>query len=86
MCLPITFPRQPGASSRSGDACTLFHLLEISSVDEMKTYKPAPVAYEIAVKKTGVDKGNIGFISANFWDSAGAKAFGLRKPRRRFRR
>jgi 2-haloacid dehalogenase len=36
------------------------------------------VVYELAVKKTGVDKGNIGFISSNFWDSAGAKAFGLR--------
>jgi 2-haloacid dehalogenase len=50
----------------------------IISVDEVRTYKPAPVVYELAVKKTGVDKGNIGFISSNFWDSAGAKAFGLR--------
>ena len=50
----------------------------IISVDEVKTYKPAPVVYELAVKKTGVDKGNIGFISANFWDSAAAKAFGVR--------
>jgi hypothetical protein len=64
--LPITFPRQPGASSRSGDACTLFHLLEIISVDEVKTYKPAPVVYELAVKKTGVDKGNIGFYFREF--------------------
>jgi 2-haloacid dehalogenase len=43
----------------------------IISVDEVKTYKPAPVVYELAVQKTGIDKGNIGFISANFWDSAG---------------
>ena len=50
----------------------------IISVDEVKTYKPAPVVYELAVKKTGVDKGSIGFVSANFWDGAGAKAFGLR--------
>jgi 2-haloacid dehalogenase len=50
----------------------------IISVDEVKIFKPAPVVYELAVKKTGVDKGNIGFISANFWDSAGAKACGLR--------
>lgn len=50
----------------------------VISVDEVKTYKPAPVAYELAVKKTGVDKGSIGFVSANFWDGAGAKAFGLR--------
>jgi 2-haloacid dehalogenase len=50
----------------------------IISVDEVKTYKPAPVVYELAVKKLGVSKENIGFVSANFWDGAGAKVFGLR--------
>lgn len=50
----------------------------IISVDEVKIFKPAPVVYELAVKKTGVDKGHIGFVSSNFWDDAGAKAFGLR--------
>lgn len=50
----------------------------ILSVDEVKTYKPAPVVYQLAVKKLGVDKGEIGFVSSNFWDIAGAKAFGLR--------
>jgi 2-haloacid dehalogenase len=50
----------------------------IISVDEVKTYKPAPAVYELVVKKTSVDKGNIGFVSVNFWDGAGAKAFGLR--------
>jgi 2-haloacid dehalogenase len=50
----------------------------IVSVDEVKTYKPAAVGYELAVKKTGLDKGNISFISTNFWDSVGAKAFGFR--------
>jgi 2-haloacid dehalogenase len=47
----------------------------VISADEVKTYKPAPVAYELAVKKTGVDKGSIGFVSANFWDGAGAKVW-----------
>ena len=50
----------------------------IIRVDEVKTYKPASAVYELVVKKPGVDKGNIGFVSANFWDGAGAKAFGLR--------
>jgi 2-haloacid dehalogenase len=50
----------------------------IISVDEVKIFKPAPVVYELAVKKTGVDKDHIGFVSSNFWDDAGAKAFGLR--------
>jgi 2-haloacid dehalogenase len=26
----------------------------------------------------GLDKDNIGFVSSNFWDDAGAKAFGFR--------
>jgi 2-haloacid dehalogenase len=50
----------------------------IISVDEVRTYKPAPAVYELVMKKTSVDKGNIDFVSANFWDGAGAKAFGLR--------
>ena len=50
----------------------------IISVDEVRTYKPAPAVYELVTEKTSVDKGNIGFVSANFWDADGAKAFGLR--------
>jgi 2-haloacid dehalogenase len=50
----------------------------IISVDEVKIFKPAPAVYELAVKKTGADKSHIGFVSSNFWDDAGAKAFGLR--------
>jgi len=50
----------------------------IISIDEVKIFKPSPVVYELAVKRLGVEKGNIGFVSSNFWDDAGAKAFGLR--------
>ncbi len=50
----------------------------IISVDEVKIFKPSPVVYELAVKKLGFEKGNIGFVSSNFWDDAGAKAYGLR--------
>jgi 2-haloacid dehalogenase len=49
----------------------------VISVDEVKIFKPAPVVYELAVKMTGVDKSQIGFVSSNFWDAAGAKAFGF---------
>jgi 2-haloacid dehalogenase len=48
------------------------------SVDEVRIYKPAPAVYQLAVKTIGVEKGNIGFISSNFWDNAGAKTFGFR--------
>jgi 2-haloacid dehalogenase len=50
----------------------------VISVDEVKIYKPSPVVYELAVKKLGVEKGNIGFVSSNFWDDAGSKNFGFR--------
>jgi 2-haloacid dehalogenase len=51
---------------------------QILSADEAKTYKPNPAVYELAVGKLGLDKGKIGFVSSNFWDVAGAKAFGFR--------
>jgi len=50
----------------------------VISADEVKIYKPAPAVYQLAVKKLGVERPNIGFVSSNFWDSAGAKTFGFR--------
>ena len=47
------------------------------SVDSAKTYKPSPRAYELGVKKTGLAKATIGFVSSNSWDIAGAAAFGF---------
>lgn len=50
----------------------------VISVDEVRTYKPSPSAYQLAVKKLSVEKGEIGFVSSNFFDVAGAKTFGFR--------
>lgn len=50
----------------------------VISVDDVKTYKPSPSAYQLAVKKTGVPAASIWFVSSNFFDVAGAKAFGFR--------
>ena len=47
------------------------------SVDEAKIYKPSPRVYRLAPQKLRVSTNAIGFISANFWDIAGAKAFGF---------
>ena len=49
----------------------------VISVDEVKTYKPSAAAYELAVRKMGMEKGEIGFVSSNFFDVAGAKTFGF---------
>ena len=50
----------------------------VISVNEVKTYKPSPSVYQLAVTQTGLDKDSIGFVSSNFWDIAGAKSFGFR--------
>ncbi len=50
---------------------------QVLSVEEVKTYKPSPTVYQLAPQKLRVEKNEIGFVSSNFWDVAGAKAFGL---------
>jgi len=49
----------------------------VISVDELKVYKPAPQVYELAVRKLGIAKERIGFVSSNCWDALGAKSFGF---------
>ena len=50
------------------------HLL---SVDELRTYKPSLVVYRLAEDRLGLPREQIGFVSSNGWDVAGAKAFGF---------
>ena len=50
----------------------------VLSVDEVKVYKPAPQVYELAVRRLGVPKEAIGFVSSNCWDALGAKSFGFK--------
>jgi 2-haloacid dehalogenase len=49
----------------------------VLSVDEVKVYKPAPEVYELAVRRLGVPKERIGFVSSNCWDALGARSFGF---------
>jgi 2-haloacid dehalogenase len=51
---------------------------QVISVDEVKTYKPNAATYQLAVKKMGVEAGSMGFVSSNFFDIAGGKAFGFK--------
>jgi len=48
----------------------------VISVDPLNTYKPAPDVYQLAVKRLGVPKNEIGFVSSNCWDAIGATWFG----------
>jgi 2-haloacid dehalogenase len=47
------------------------------SVDEVKTYKPSPAVYELAPRALRLERSEIGFVSSNYWDAAGAAAFGF---------
>lgn len=50
----------------------------VISVDELKTFKPDPGVYALAVRHLGEAAHDIGFVSSNFWDIAGATSYGLR--------
>lgn len=49
----------------------------ILSVDEVKIFKPHPSVYQLAPARLGVDRHEVGFVSSNYWDAVGAKAFGF---------
>ena len=49
----------------------------VLSVDELRTFKPHPSVYSLATTHLGADVGEIGFVSSNFWDIAGATSFGF---------
>ena len=51
---------------------------DILSVDAVRRYKPDPRAYEMAVRASNLPPSEIGFVTANDWDAAGAAAFGFR--------
>lgn len=50
----------------------------IVSVDEVDVYKPSPRVYAHAAHRLGLVPSEIGFVSANGWDAAGARSCGFR--------
>ncbi|MCA3135089.1 MAG: haloacid dehalogenase type II [Betaproteobacteria bacterium] len=54
------------------------HLQATLSVDSLRSFKPTPAVYRLAVDHLGEPAAHIGFVSANYWDAAGAASFGLR--------
>ena len=49
----------------------------VLSVDEVGIFKPDPRVYRLACDRLQLDRSQIGFVSSNGWDAAGAKAFGF---------
>jgi len=50
---------------------------EIISVDDIKMFKPHPRVYALASERLRVTTDEIGFVSSNGWDVAGATSAGL---------
>ena len=48
----------------------------VLSTDQIKTYKPDPRAYQMAVDAFGLRREDIAFVACAGWDVAGAKWFG----------
>lgn len=53
-------------------------LSDVVSVDEVKTYKPSPVVYQLLVTRGGLSADRTWLVSSNAWDVLGAKSAGLR--------
>jgi 2-haloacid dehalogenase len=50
---------------------------DVLSVDDAGIFKPHPDVYRLATARLTLAADRIGFVSANGWDAAGAKAFGF---------
>jgi 2-haloacid dehalogenase len=76
--LAILSNGEPGMLATAASSAGLADLLEaVLSVEDVGVYKPHPRVYTLAVDRLGLAAHDILFVSANGWDAAGAKAFGL---------
>ena len=68
-------PKMLEAAARTAGIVGL--LDAILSVEEVKIFKPSPRVYQLAPEHLGVRPGELGFVSSNCWDVAGAASVGL---------
>jgi 2-haloacid dehalogenase len=67
-------PRMLSAVLENSDLCD--HFTHVLSVDAARAYKPLPAVYELAPQAFGLAPAEILFVSANGFDTAGARSFG----------
>jgi 2-haloacid dehalogenase len=68
----------PGMLQSAATSAGIADLLdEIISVDDIKVFKPSPRVYQLASARLGIATEDIGFVSSNSWDVAGATSAGL---------
>ncbi len=72
--LSIGEPRMLEAAARSAG---VFDLLDrIISVEEVQIFKPSPRVYRLGPERLNVSPAELGFVSSNSWDVAGAASAG----------
>jgi len=59
---------------KSNDLDNLFD--DIFSIEEVSIYKPHTKVYDIPIKKYGIEKNEVVFLSANTWDVSGGGNYG----------
>jgi 2-haloacid dehalogenase len=69
-------PKMLEAAARSAGILTL--LDHIVSVEDVKIFKPSPRVYNLAPERLSMSNAELGFVSSNSWDAAGAASAGLR--------
>ena len=67
-------PMLEGAVTHNGIGV---YLDKILSADQVKIFKPSPMVYQIACEEFDLPADQIGFVSSNTWDVAGASSFGF---------
>lgn len=53
------------------------YFTQVISIDDVKQYKPSPVAYSYALDRLNCKREDILFVSSNTWDITGASSFGF---------
>jgi len=87
VALPVLQARVPLAILSNGAPAMLDALIRhngfentfsaVLSVEDAGVFKPDPRVYQLAVDRLKMPAVDIGFVSSNGWDAAGAKAFGF---------
>jgi 2-haloacid dehalogenase len=73
--LSVGTPRMLEEMVRNAGLSSFFD--KLISVHKAQVYKPHPKVYQLAQDELGLEKSEIGFVTSNFFDVAGAKSFGF---------
>jgi 2-haloacid dehalogenase len=77
--LAILSNGEPKMLQAAAESAGILPLLDrIISVEDVQVFKPSPRVYALAPERLGTSSAELGFVSSNAWDVAGAASAGLR--------